>query len=175
VLLGSWLVIDDGGTLCARPSAENDWMVGVDCDVQRGNEPRITGFSSDGTPVCVVGGDGCWDGPSSPAAPDGVIRDVVPGESARAAERPTAHVSPNPFSGSAEIRLSGFEPNTVRASIYDVTGRLVRKIATRADAASSMRWDGRDERGHASRAGVYFLRIDSSEHRQTRKIVYLGP
>jgi hypothetical protein len=46
---------------------------------------------------------------------------------------------------------------------------------SRADTASSMHWDGRDERGQVSRAGVYFLWIDSPEHRQTRKIVYLGP
>jgi hypothetical protein len=173
VLLGSWIVNDVGGTFCARPSTANDWIVAVDCEIQRGYEPRITGFSSDGSAPCVVGEDGCWT-PTAPNTPSGVAKDLD--EAAAVGIGPlAARIAPNPFSGRVQIQLSGFEPSGVRATIYDVTGRLVRRIDAIAAATPAMQWDGRDDAGRLSRAGVYFLRIESGEASSTRKIVYLGP
>jgi flagellar hook assembly protein FlgD len=63
----------------------------------------------------------------------------------------------------------------VRLSIYDVTGRLVRRLVDRAMAAGEHRlvWDGRADSGADVVAGVYFARLEIGDFRETARIVLL--
>ena len=51
-------------------------------------------------------------------------------------------------------------PSTVR-DVHDVSGRLVRRLATdaRLDGDVDFEWDGRTDGGVPARPGVYFVRL----------------
>jgi flagellar hook assembly protein FlgD len=63
----------------------------------------------------------------------------------------------------------------VQMKVHDVTGRLVRTLVdSRLDAGEHrVRWDGRSDRGARSAAGVYFLRLDTSQGSSSRKVILL--
>jgi hypothetical protein len=61
-LLGYWVVMDTGGTICLGPSAANDIFGAVDCGDPGPTlieDPEVTGFASDGSSPCSVGENGC--------------------------------------------------------------------------------------------------------------------
>jgi flagellar hook assembly protein FlgD len=60
--------------------------------------------------------------------------------------------------------------------LIDVTGRVVRKLADGElpGGAQPLTWDGRDDRGRAMPAGVYFARAEWQGRAVTGKVVYLG-
>jgi hypothetical protein len=68
---------------------------------------------------------------------------------------------PNPFHQETVIRLETTAPKTISVSIFDISGRLVRKI-TPGETVSRERaivWDGKDEQGFSVSSGIYFCRI----------------
>jgi hypothetical protein len=84
-------------------------------------------------------------------------------------------VTPNPFPGRAEIRFSLTRPGRARLSIYDVAGRLVRRLMDDGRGAGShtVAWDGLNADGRATPAGIYFVRLETDEREVTRKVVLL--
>lgn len=69
-------------------------------------------------------------------------------------------VSPNPVSGNCVIR--GSLPTSLLV-VYDKAGRTVRILKPAVKAAETeWHWDGRDEKGNAVPAGVYFVRAAGS-------------
>lgn len=76
---------------------------------------------------------------------------------------------PNPYraAGGAVATLpfrvgAGGAGATVELTVYDVSGRLVRRLAQPAPAAGGFgaaAWDGRDQNGRRMSDGVYFLRL----------------
>ena len=67
----------------------------------------------------------------------------------------------------AEIRASlPFAADGVIA-IHDASGRLVRTLAA-VRGASSVHWDGRDDRSELTASGVFFARLDRHASRSTR-------
>ncbi|MEZ5066225.1 MAG: FlgD immunoglobulin-like domain containing protein [bacterium] len=80
--------------------------------------------------------------------------------------------SPNPTRGAVRLSLSG---TTVAGdySIYDVQGRLVRRLAsTHATALPpTATWDGRNEAGRVVPAGAYFVRATAGERVATERLV----
>jgi len=80
---------------------------------------------------------------------------------------------PNPFSGGTRIELSLPGPAPATLEIYDVLGRKVTTLAARPFDAGrhSLFWDGRDARGRQVSPGVYFMRLDTGERSQIKKIV----
>lgn len=73
---------------------------------------------------------------------------------ADAASGPLSRAVPNPSRGATEIRL--LRPDArARAVILDARGAVVRTLPS-----PPFRWDGRDARGSAVPAGVYFYRLD---------------
>jgi hypothetical protein len=82
---------------------------------------------------------------------------------------------PNPFRDQTVIRFDLADAGPVKLRIYDVDGRLVRRISDEAYLPGSHRliWDGRTGSGRRAAAGVYFLRFDSKEVRTSRRLILL--
>jgi len=68
---------------------------------------------------------------------------------------------PNPFVSSTAVSFfAPMDGGDARAEIYDVRGRLVRRIPVPGGASEGeLLWDGRDERGEEVPSSVYFLRL----------------
>jgi hypothetical protein len=70
--------------------------------------------------------------------------------------------APNPMRWTTTIRYELPDANRVHLTIYDATGRLVRRLrdGTPEEAAfHAVTWDGRDERGRSVGSGVYSVRM----------------
>ncbi len=82
---------------------------------------------------------------------------------------------PNPFNSSTRIELYLACPQKVSLDIYDVLGRKVVSLASRAmsEGRQSLTWDGRNTNGQQVSPGVYFVRLASRGRIQSRKIVLL--
>ena len=99
--------------------------------------------------------------------------------SARPIKTPDARhpitVRPNPFRGVASIGLALPAPGHASVVVLDVTGSLVRELAAGPLPAGNhvFRWDGRDARGHAAGAGVYFVTATTGNERRTVRTLLL--
>ena len=82
---------------------------------------------------------------------------------------------PNPFNPVTRITFSVPSDQPARLSIYDVNGRLVRKlfegIATRGD--NIFTWDGKNDRGQSVSSGVYYYKLYAGKFSDTKKMVML--
>jgi len=76
----------------------------------------------------------------------------------------TLHAArPNPFRGRTSIHYELTRPEVVRLRVYDLQGRIVRRLedGVRKDAgAHRVVWDGLNEVGRQVGSGVYFVGID---------------
>lgn len=85
--------------------------------------------------------------------------------------------SPSPFEERTQIRFSMPRAAGASLEVLDVNGRRVRQLLSRGQleaGAHTVTWDGRDERGARSSAGVYFLRLVSGKEQVVRRVVSLG-
>jgi hypothetical protein len=80
---------------------------------------------------------------------------------------------PNPFDGSVGFWFTLARPQTVRVDIYDLAGRRLRQLETRADVAGErvLVWDGRDAGGHEVGSGVYFARCAIGTRQRTLRVM----
>jgi flagellar hook assembly protein FlgD len=80
---------------------------------------------------------------------------------------------PNPFAGRTDLHFAVASASPVRLAIYDVSGRLVRRLVDQEmPAGEHMRsWDGRGADGSRAAGGVYFVRLEVGSFRQTERIV----
>lgn len=103
--------------------------------------------------------------------------ELLGSEGYRAAENaPLFHLgvpSPNPTREGAVIRYSIPESGRVRASIYNIGGRLVRSLRDGRQERGDhiLTWDGRDGGGRESAPGIYFLRLNYEDRALTTRIV----
>jgi hypothetical protein len=76
-------------------------------------------------------------------------------------------LAPNPGRGPVDIRFALREKGTVSFQIYDMSGRAVASIpeARWQPGVWSTKWDGRDSRGRALSAGVYFVQMNVNNRR----------
>lgn len=84
--------------------------------------------------------------------------------------------APNPVANRTVIAFDLPQPTSVRAALYDVSGRLVRILTDeRLPAGKHQReWDRRDHSGQPVSSGIYFLRLDAGAHRSRQKIVVVS-
>lgn len=83
---------------------------------------------------------------------------------------------PNPFNPSAKLRFVIPEgTRTVRLTIHDVSGRLVRTLesGSMAPGPHARAWDGRDDGGCAVASGIYFARLATDAGVATTKMTLL--
>lgn len=81
---------------------------------------------------------------------------------------------PNPFRDRLNIVFQNQEGCEPEIEIYDVSGRVVRgysqPISTQQYRIS---WDGKDNYGHQLPGGVYFVRLETADYIETKKVVLL--
>ncbi|MBD3236837.1 MAG: hypothetical protein GF330_09045 [Candidatus Eisenbacteria bacterium] len=89
-------------------------------------------------------------------------------------------IEPNPLGGgqAATLRLRLSEhaaAGAARLDVVDLNGRLVRNLVDGALPAgiSTLTWDGRDARGNAVGAGVYYIRLTTTENSDAIKAVVI--
>lgn len=133
-------------TCFAAPTAAGDYTLS-------GTSPLLPASSPCGT-LIGVNGQGCsvtaaGPGPTTP--------------------KPTLSAHPNPFRGALEIGVSVPTGEVADLVVYDVRGRLVRRMTL--GLATRLTWDGRDASGIATPAGVYFLRLRSASVNATQRVV----
>lgn len=83
---------------------------------------------------------------------------------------------PNPFRGATTIAFSVPAAGRVRLAIYDVGGRMVRRLVEGDRLAAGVHeraWDGLDEGGRLAAPGVYYYRLETAELGATRKMLLL--
>ena len=87
---------------------------------------------------------------------------------------------PNPFNPETWIPYQLAQDSSVSVSIYDSTGKVIRKLSlgnqsagfynSRARAAY---WDGKNTLGERVASGVYFYKLETPSFQQTRRLVIL--
>jgi len=84
-------------------------------------------------------------------------------------------ISPNPFARETRIEYALPIQTSVEILIYDVSGRCVKTFVTeRAESGNhSIVWNGTDEKERAVASGVYFIRFETEDYRETRKLILL--
>jgi hypothetical protein len=83
---------------------------------------------------------------------------------------------PNPFNPNTIISFELATAGRVSVRVYDVAGRLVKTILSRAEVAGpySVTWRGDLESGAAAASGIYFYRIEFPDgSRTSRKMTIL--
>jgi len=127
------------------------------------------GNSANGDDACFSSGDFIFTTVESTTAGGVTAVDGTP----RGLElRATA--SPNPMSTRSEISFAVPRGGLVDLSIFDLTGRRVKTLASDFREAGTYlaEWSGRDERGSLCRNGVYFVRLTGPDRRAvTSKLV----
>lgn len=87
---------------------------------------------------------------------------------------------PNPFNPTTELRYQLPEPATVSLTIFNALGQKVRTLVEAEKQSSGYyrrTWDGKNERGEAVSAGVYFYHLEaqgvSVKFQRTQKMLLL--
>jgi hypothetical protein len=83
--------------------------------------------------------------------------------------------APNPFRGLTSIRYSTNIAGQVRVTIYDLTGREVRSLvnAGHKPGVFNANWDGRDNHARRMSQGIYFVRLNTPNYHEARKLVLM--
>jgi hypothetical protein len=85
-------------------------------------------------------------------------------------------ITPNPSHGWARIQYAVRERSPVDLSIFDATGRKVRRLITRDAVEPGLHevvWDGRNDRGHPLACGVYFLGTSAGADTDRGRLILL--
>jgi hypothetical protein len=79
---------------------------------------------------------------------------------------------PNPFNPATEIRYDVPSNGRVTLEIYDVSGRMVRRLVddVQSPGPKFVTWKGDDDRGHRVATGVYFYRLTAPGFQRTLKM-----
>jgi hypothetical protein len=83
---------------------------------------------------------------------------------------------PNPFRGATTIAFTLAAEGPVRLAVYDVRGRMVRRLVEGEHligGAHQRVWDGVDDAGRPAAPGVYYVRLDAAQAGATRKMLLL--
>ena len=83
---------------------------------------------------------------------------------------------PNPFNSSVQIEIIMKGGNEVDVSIYDLTGRLVKRLYSSNRSSGdylNLTWDGVDEEGFSVSSGIYFVSVKGKQTSLTKKIVMI--
>jgi CubicO group peptidase (beta-lactamase class C family) len=84
-------------------------------------------------------------------------------------------ISPNPFRDRVNIRWQITDNcKDVDLKIYDATGCLVKSFRITPDALrSTLYWDGRDGQNRMLGSGVYFVKLQAGNYKETKKLLLI--
>lgn len=84
--------------------------------------------------------------------------------------------APNPFDPSTVISLSLPNSGATRVEVYDIQGRLVKRLVNTWLPAGNhaVTWDGTNAQGRTVGSGVYFTRIESNGLKTGQRLVKLN-
>ncbi|HOX25419.1 MAG TPA: matrixin family metalloprotease [Candidatus Krumholzibacteria bacterium] len=76
---------------------------------------------------------------------------------------------PNPFNPRTTARFYVAVPGPIAVDVYDVAGRLVRRLRDRAESVgwTSLAWDGRDDAGASAPSGAYLMQVRAGNRLQS--------
>jgi hypothetical protein len=79
---------------------------------------------------------------------------------------------PNPVSRTMSVSFATSRGGPVQGDIYDVAGRLVRRLPATETAGGPhhLQWDGRDDDGRTAPAGVYLVRVTTPDGVATTRV-----
>ena len=82
---------------------------------------------------------------------------------------------PNPFGPSATIEFETTAPGVVTVDVYDVCGRMVRRVVSSELPIRLHRlsWDGTDNAGRRMPSGTYFCRVALAGDTIAKKMTFL--
>ncbi|MBC8322744.1 MAG: T9SS type A sorting domain-containing protein [Candidatus Marinimicrobia bacterium] len=85
------------------------------------------------------------------------------------------HNYPNPFNPITNIHYELHKNTEVKITIYDVLGRVVRKLVNgkQVSGKHKVMWNGTNDLGQPVSAGVYFYKMEAGDVVKTRKMVLL--
>jgi formylglycine-generating enzyme required for sulfatase activity len=79
---------------------------------------------------------------------------------------------PNPFTGLTQITYSVPSNSSASLVIYDVSGRLIRKLVTEQQSGEyTVSWDGTNDVGDPVEAGAYFYRLTVGEESVSKRML----
>jgi hypothetical protein len=83
--------------------------------------------------------------------------------------------NPNPFNPTTAIQFELSERSLVELTIYDVSGRMIRRLVSESMPAGrhSVTWDGRNSAGVTVATGVYFYRMTAGDFVATKRMVLM--
>ena len=99
-----------------------------------------------------------------------VFGDVAPVGDAFAQEQYLS-AGPNPMRGTTTIAYAGAPNRNVEMNVFDVRGRLVRRLLNTGSATGQVAWDGRNNAGRRVPQGAYFVRMKSGQEVLQRKVM----
>jgi hypothetical protein len=84
----------------------------------------------------------------------------------------TLRVKPNPLNPKADISFTLTQPGRVTIAIYDLHGRLVRRVLdeNRAVGTQSVAWNGSDASDRRVASGTYYVRIQATQGEEVRAV-----
>lgn len=80
---------------------------------------------------------------------------------------------PNPFNPQTSISFSLAEAGSVDLEVFDLKGRLVRRLVSREQRAAGthqVSWNGQDQQGHEVSSGIYLYRLKTEAVEETRRM-----
>jgi hypothetical protein len=82
---------------------------------------------------------------------------------------------PNPFNPNTTIYFDLHENTNVRLEVFNIRGQVVRTLANNHFEAGRhfIIWDGTDNSGRSAASGIYFYRLDTMQHSETRKMIMI--
>ena len=102
--------------------------------------------------------------------PDGLSASPLPPATTALAQN-----RPNPFNPRTSIRFTLATAGPIELGVYDLEGRLVRRLESGNFAACThdATWQGDDDHGAAAASGTYFCRLRAEGQDLTRKMTLL--
>ncbi|MDD2424223.1 MAG: T9SS type A sorting domain-containing protein, partial [Candidatus Cloacimonetes bacterium] len=82
---------------------------------------------------------------------------------------------PNPFNPETNISFDMPANGNAKLEIYNVKGQLVKSLfdGTAAFGRTSLVWNSTDNSGKTVTSGIYFYRLSTDHHNETRKMMLM--
>jgi hypothetical protein len=83
---------------------------------------------------------------------------------------------PNPFNDRTTIRFYLSLNTHVSIHIYNLKGQLIRSLLfdqNRGPGYHTLEWDGKDKNQQTVGSGIYYVKLETKEYNESRKMIYL--